>query len=154
MIWYRHRRDIFQLRQRWVTTLFDRIKSNVFDDSISQTPQDDLNKSKLEVVGQLNFIRDKILAKEDLQLHNHLIKLDIPLPIFGMWVNFFSFGFELHWISFHFLHSRWLRLLFGREFPLQDLLVLWDAIFAVGNQFELTNFIVVAMLIRIRHQCE
>ncbi|XP_037030686.1 TBC1 domain family member 5 [Bradysia coprophila] len=95
------------------------------------TPQDDLNKSKLEVVGQLNFIRDKILAKEDLQLHNHLIKLDIPLPIFGI---------------------RWLRLLFGREFPLQDLLVLWDAIFAVGNQFELTNFIVVAMLIGIRHQ--
>lgn len=50
--------------------------------------------------------------------------------------------------------SRWLRLLFGREFPLQDLLVLWDAIFAVGNQFELTNFIVVAMLIRIRKQCK
>lgn len=90
---------------------------------------DDRSKSKLEVVGQLNFIRDKILAKEDLHLHNHLLKLDIPLQIFGI---------------------RWLRLLFGREFPLQDLLILWDAIFAEGDHFELNNFIVVAMLIRIR----
>lgn len=42
--------------------------------------------SDLEVVGQLNMIRDKILAKADPQLHNHLIKLDIPLPLFGMYV--------------------------------------------------------------------
>lgn len=62
-----------------------------------------------------------------------------------LWVTFFLFLF---------INSRWLRLLFGREFPLQDLLVLWDAIFAVGKQFELTNFIVVAMLIRIRNQCK
>lgn len=48
---------------------------------------------------------------------------------------------------------RWLRLLFGREFQLQDLLVLWDAIFAEGKQFELTNYIVVAMLVRIRQKC-
>lgn len=46
--------------------------------------------------------------------------------------------------------------MFGREFPLQDLLVLWDAIFAEaegGSCFELVNFVVVAMLIAIRHQC-
>lgn len=42
--------------------------------------------SDLEVVGQLNMIRDKILAKADPQLHNHLIQLDIPLPLFGMYV--------------------------------------------------------------------
>jgi hypothetical protein len=51
-------------------------------------------------------------------------------------------------------YRRWLRLLFGREFPLQDLLVLWDAIFAEGENFELVNYIVVAMLIAIRCQCE
>jgi hypothetical protein len=45
-------------------------------------------------------------------------------------------------------------LLFGREFPLQDLLVLWDSIFAEfdGSKFELVDYIVVAMLIAIRHQ--
>lgn len=44
--------------------------------------------SDLEVVSQLNMIRDKILAKADPQLHNHLIKLDIPLPLFGMYVHY------------------------------------------------------------------
>lgn len=54
-------------------------------------------------------------------------------------------------ISFPFC-SRWLRLLFGREFQIFDLLLLWDAIFAEGNHFELTNYIVVAMLISIREE--
>jgi TBC1 domain family protein 5 len=49
---------------------------------------------------------------------------------------------------------RWLRLLFGREFPLQDLLVLWDVIFADDENFELVNYVVVAMLMAIRCQCE
>lgn len=40
--------------------------------------------SKLEVVGQLNYIRDKILAHVDPQLHAHLLQLDIPLTLFGM----------------------------------------------------------------------
>ncbi|XP_013107771.1 TBC1 domain family member 5 isoform X2 [Stomoxys calcitrans] len=87
--------------------------------------------SEAEVVGQLNFIRDKILAKEDLHLHNYLKKLDIPLHLFGI---------------------RWLRLLFGREFALLDLLILWDAIFADSDRFDLPNYILVAMLIRIRHK--
>lgn len=51
-------------------------------------------------------------------------------------------------------YSRWLRLLFGREFPLQDLLVLWDAIFADNKSFDLVNYIVVAMLVAIRNICE
>ncbi|XP_058058984.1 TBC1 domain family member 5 isoform X2 [Anopheles bellator] len=86
-------------------------------------------KPEIEVVEQLNYIKDKILIKEDLHLHNHLLKLDIPLAIFGI---------------------RWLRLLFGREFALQDLLLLWDAIFGESYDLGLINFVVVAMLIRIR----
>lgn len=46
-------------------------------------PGDD-QRSKLEVVGQLNSIRDRILTKVDSQLHQHLLKLDIPLTLFGM----------------------------------------------------------------------
>ncbi|EAT41116.1 AAEL007211-PA [Aedes aegypti] len=86
-------------------------------------------KPDIEVVEQLNYIKDRILIKEDLHLHNHLLKLDIPLALFGI---------------------RWLRLLFGREFALQDLLLLWDAIFGDSEELSLINFIVVAMLIRIR----
>lgn len=87
------------------------------------------NQSENKVVTQLNWIRDELLARADKQLYEHLQQLDIPLPLFGI---------------------RWLRLLFGREFPLQDLLVLWDAIFAEGENFELVNYIVAAMLIAIR----
>lgn len=48
------------------------------------------------------------------------------------------------------IFRRWLRLLFGREFALLDLLVLWDAIFADSDHFDLPNYVLVAMLIRIR----
>lgn len=91
------------------------------------------NRSEIVVVDQLNLIRENILAKEDPQLYKHLSQLDIPLPLFGI---------------------RWLRLLFGREFQLQDLLNLWDAIFAEGDHLHLTNFVVVAMLFKIRDKCE
>lgn len=48
------------------------------------------------------------------------------------------------------MKSRWLRLLFGREYQLMDLLMLWDALFAEGDHLELTQYIVVAMLIAIK----
>lgn len=57
--------------------------------------------SDLEVVSQLNMIRDKILAKADTQLHNHLMQLDIPLPLFGMYVLNFRFAIDcLHIVFF------------------------------------------------------
>lgn len=86
-------------------------------------------QSEVEVISQLNFIRDKILAKQDQHLHHYLLKMEIPLHIFGI---------------------RWLRLLFGREFMLLDLLLLWDAIFADSDRFDLPNYILVAMLVHIR----
>jgi len=46
--------------------------------------------------------------------------------------------------------SRWVRLLFGREFPMQDLLMLWDAIFADSISFDLVDYVFVAMLLYIR----
>ncbi|XP_022417497.2 TBC1 domain family member 5, partial [Delphinapterus leucas] len=45
---------------------------------------------------------------------------------------------------------RWVRLLFGREFPLQDLLVVWDALFADGLSLSLVDYIFIAMLLYIR----
>lgn len=89
------------------------------------------NRQDVEVIGQLNIIREQILAKADPVLYNHLMQLDIPLSLFGI---------------------RWLRLLFGREFGLLDLLMLWDAIFAEDDKFHLTSYVVVAMLIAIRDQ--
>lgn len=49
-----------------------------------------------------------------------------------------------------FLCRRWVRLLFGREFPLQDLLVVWDALFADGLHLSLVDYVFTAMLLYIR----
>lgn len=50
-------------------------------------------------------------------------------------------------------NSRWMRLLFGREFAFEDVLVMWDHLFAEGLRPELVDFVCVAMLLRIRWTC-
>lgn len=47
---------------------------------------------------------------------------------------------------------RWIRLLFGREFGFDDLLLLWDSLFAEDPALELVDMVCVAMLLRIRWQ--
>ena len=47
---------------------------------------------------------------------------------------------------------RWIRLLFGREFPFEEVLRLWDVIFAEDPTLDLVDLICVAMLLRIRWQ--
>ncbi|CAA2969147.1 Ypt Rab-specific GTPase-activating GYP6 [Olea europaea subsp. europaea] len=53
-----------------------------------------------------------LLSVVDLPLHNHLVELGIEPQYFAL---------------------RWLRLLFGREFSLEILLVIWDEIFSREN---------------------
>lgn len=49
-----------------------------------QAPGENEPQTEAEVISQLNFIRDKILAKQDQHLHHYLQKMEIPLHIFGM----------------------------------------------------------------------
>ena len=51
-------------------------------------------------------------------------------------------------------YRRWIRLLFGREFPFDEVLTMWDIIFAEDPSLELVDLICVAMLLRIRWQRE
>lgn len=53
-----------------------------------------------------------LLSVVDSPLHNHLVELGVEPQYFSL---------------------RWLRVLFGREFSLEDLLVIWDEIFACDN---------------------
>ncbi|KAH7340523.1 rab-GTPase-TBC domain-containing protein [Rhizoctonia solani] len=46
---------------------------------------------------------------------------------------------------------RWLRLLFTREFPWRDALMLWDALFAADPSLQVVPWVCVAMLVRIRN---
>lgn len=45
---------------------------------------------------------------------------------------------------------RWLRCIFGRELPYDQDMLLWDGLFAADSSLRLIEFIVVALLIRIR----
>lgn len=74
-------------------------------------------------------INQSMLKAHDLAVYTHLENMEIPLHVFGI---------------------RWLRLLFGREFILPELLILWDAIFADSLAFNLVDYIFVAMLMCIR----
>ncbi|KAI3775281.1 hypothetical protein L1987_49852 [Smallanthus sonchifolius] len=53
-----------------------------------------------------------LLSIVDLSLYTHLVELGVEPQYFAL---------------------RWLRVLFGREFTLEDLLVIWDEIFALEN---------------------
>ncbi|KAK3865498.1 hypothetical protein Pcinc_028894 [Petrolisthes cinctipes] len=82
------------------------------------------------LVQKLTSIHDCLLQRHDPPLYTHLARLEIPPQIYGI---------------------RWIRLLFGREFPLQDLLMVWDAIFSdIQPSFPLVDFLTVAMLSFIR----
>ncbi|XP_063308379.1 TBC1 domain family member 5 [Pelobates fuscus] len=83
----------------------------------------------IAIVSKVNFIQDQLLKKHDIELYMHLNRLEIAPQIYGL---------------------RWVRLLFGREFPLQDLLVVWDALFADSVALDLVDYIFVAMLLYIR----
>lgn len=45
-----------------------------------------MNNTENQVVAQLNWIKEVLLAPNDPQLFQHLEKLDIPLQLFGMYV--------------------------------------------------------------------
>ncbi|KAJ7389994.1 TBC1 domain, member 5 [Desmophyllum pertusum] len=70
-----------------------------------------------------------MLRKYDPELWVHMKNLDITPQVYGL---------------------RWIRLLFGREFPMDDVLVLWDALFADGPMLDLVDYIYISMLGAIR----
>ncbi|KAL4991068.1 rab-GTPase-TBC domain-containing protein [Aspergillus falconensis] len=83
----------------------------------------------IPIVLQCEHIQNDLLVATDLELADHLQALEILPQIFL---------------------TRWMRLLFGREFPFQDMLVIWDLLLAEGLRSELIDFVCVAMLLRIR----
>jgi len=98
----------------------------------------------------------------DPPLHKHLTELGIEPQLFLLSVVERRGVLHLYSIfSPHCLrdpHSaslgsparKWARLLYGREFHMDDVLVLWDCIFADSSALELVDYIAVAMLIYIR----
>ena len=46
--------------------------------------------------------------------------------------------------------ARWVRLLCTREFIMESVFIMWDAIFASSEDFALLDFICVAMVVFVR----
>ena len=51
-------------------------------------------------------------------------------------------------------YSRWIRLLFSREFLLPSVLELWDAMFVEGTSLSLMDYFFVVMLMQFRDKSE
>ncbi|KAI6370941.1 hypothetical protein MCOR25_004073 [Pyricularia grisea] len=94
--------------------------------AVATTP---ISTEQSAIVERSRQIHEVTLMKVDPELSTHLSNIDILPQIFLI---------------------RWIRLLFGREFPFEQQLVLWDTMFAFDPNLELIDLICVAMLVRIR----
>ncbi|KAI0480846.1 RabGAP/TBC [Xylariaceae sp. FL0804] len=81
------------------------------------------------IVEKSQYIHEVLLSRVDPELSAHLKDIEILPQVFLI---------------------RWIRLLFSREFPFDQMLILWDTLFAVDPSFTLIDLICTAMLIRIR----
>ncbi|XP_015908364.1 TBC1 domain family member 5 [Parasteatoda tepidariorum] len=104
----------------------------LYDKSIVAEPfTQKMSSSPTNCLGQhLKRIYEQLLKHHDNELFRRLEELEITPQIFGI---------------------RWLRLLFGREFSMPDLLIVWDALFADSITLDLVDYIFVGMLKAIRY---
>jgi TBC1 domain family protein 5 len=84
----------------------------------------------LPIVVKCEYILD-LLRRLDPALAQHLESLGIEPQIFCL---------------------RWIRMIFTREFGLDDAISIWDGLFASGRSLALIDYVCIAMLLRIRNQ--
>lgn len=102
---------------------------DVVPTSVGRLPTSKLAHNPNEVVRYLDKVRDEFLLPLDLELATHLASCNISMELFGI---------------------RWLRLLFGREFPRSEIANLWGFLFADGPMLPNLQYVIVAMLISMR----
>ncbi|KAI0887274.1 RabGAP/TBC [Annulohypoxylon maeteangense] len=96
--------------------------------NLSHTTSDQRSPTS-SIVEKSQYIHEVCLYKADPELSTHLKNIEILPQVFLI---------------------RWIRLLFSREFPFDQTLVLWDTLFSVDPSFQLIDLVCTAMLIRIR----
>ncbi|KAG8867855.1 hypothetical protein FRC20_004674 [Serendipita sp. 405] len=83
------------------------------------------------IVAICNRMQNQYLSSVDPTLWRRMSELGIEPQLYGI---------------------RWLRLIFTREFGFRESMVLWDGIFAVDPSLQLSQWVCVAMLVRIRNK--
>ena len=112
--------------------LFKRRKSSTSPHLSSCANLISLIRARVPFNSDLYSILD-LLKQFEPVLRTRLDQIDIPPQIYGL---------------------RWLRVLFSREFSLENTLTLWDMIFSDSPTLEFADYICVAMLCFIRSDCE
>ncbi|KAI1312167.1 rab-GTPase-TBC domain-containing protein [Xylaria venustula] len=88
-----------------------------------------IQSTKSSIVEKSQYIHEVCLYKADPELSVHLKNIEVLPQVFLI---------------------RWIRLLFSREFPFDQMLILWDTLFSIDPTFKLIGLICTAMLLRIR----
>ncbi|RYC61185.1 hypothetical protein CHU98_g5016 [Xylaria longipes] len=88
-----------------------------------------IQSTKSSIVEKSEYIHEICLYKVDPELSVHLKNIEVLPQIFLI---------------------RWIRLLFSREFPFDQMLTLWDTLFSIDPTFKLIDLICTSMLLRIR----
>ncbi|KAL7721624.1 Rab GTPase activating protein [Entamoeba marina] len=118
--------DAFYLFETLMNSVRDFYDPSETRDTTIESPDGSSTHTRLMVkCDQLS----KQLEKLDNQLYLHLKYDGIHLVLFG---------------------TRWLRLLFDREFHVMDVLNVWDALFAYGNNLKFVDYMFLAMMLQIR----
>ncbi|XP_063360798.1 TBC1 domain family member 5 [Cydia amplana] len=102
---------------------------DVVPSSCGRLPVSKVIHNPNEVVRYLDKVREECLTPLDNELATHLAQCNISMELFGI---------------------RWLRLLFGREFPRAELPQLWGFLFADGPMLPNIHYVVVAILIAMK----
>lgn len=85
------------------------------------------------IITRIHRIFNEYLPHIDPDLAAHLKDIDLIPQVFLM---------------------KWIRLLFGREFEFDEVLPMWDVIFAEDPSLELVEFICLTMILRLHWKCE
>ena len=90
------------------------------------------NETKTKLIKKCNEIIHEKLKIKDSKLYDHFVKIELDIEI---------------------VMQRWLKCLLSREFKLEHIKILWDAILADNfseNDFNLVDYICLAMIVYIR----
>lgn len=125
--WFESKPQVYRKPPTSISSLVDKQSASrdLFD--VDETEQS--TESLIVELGKK--VQDQLLRERDHALYEHLTRLGVEPQLYTL---------------------RWVRLLFSREFHMEDTMLLWDAIFADSADLHLVEHLCVAMLLYIRSQ--
>ncbi|KAI7897609.1 rab-GTPase-TBC domain-containing protein [Cokeromyces recurvatus] len=125
--WYEFNDDILNKKKNISTN--NKIKSDLLSMANNDIPKPTESARLNPIVMTCYRIHHHYLRTVDPLLYQHLENFGIEPQLYGL---------------------RWIRLLFGREFDIYELLKLWDAIFAQDPTLQIVEYICLVILLHMR----